>query len=303
MRIGVPQKLGEIKGAWDQYQRDDGPLMSAAVAYYIGLSLFPMLLVLIAGTGLFLRHTSLGQNAEQQVMEAIAANFSPSLAAQVGDALGQVQNKSAIGGPVGLATMLVTMMAAFMQFERAFDRIWNVPQDNSSGLLNTVRRLVIQRSIAFLALLMLGAFVFLVFVLNVVLTWMRTTTTRFVEIPPVLWNVTQIVAAIGLNSLLFTLLYRWLPKVSVRWRDALQGAVLTSILWEIGRQILSAFLIGTKYSSAYGVVGSFIGVLVWCQYAMTNLFFGAEYVQQLGLRDRAPLRTADSSDATPLPEA
>jgi membrane protein len=53
---------------------------------------------------------------------------------------------------------------------------------------------------------------------------------------------------------------------------------LAAVVWEIGRMILAAFLIGNKYS-AYGVVGSFIAVMLWIYYASTVVFLGAEYVQ------------------------
>ena len=57
------------------------------------------------------------------------------------------------------------------------------------------------------------------------------------------------------------------------------AALVAAAVWEIGRQILSAFLIGTKYTNAYGVVGSFIGLMLWCYYGVAVLLLGAEYIQ------------------------
>ncbi len=70
-----------------------------------------------------------------------------------------------------------------------------------------------------------------------------------------------------------------MPKVSIPLKDAAQGAVVVAVAWELGRQLLAAYLIGTTYSSAYGVVGTFIGLLVWCYYACLIVYVGAEYVR------------------------
>jgi membrane protein len=89
----------------------------------------------------------------------------------------------------------------------------------------------------------------------------------------------SLVLPVLLKAAVFTLIYRWLPKPDVRWSEALRGGIFASIVWEIGRNVLTCFLVGAKYSSAYGVVGSFIVVLLWIYYAITVLFLGAEYIQ------------------------
>jgi membrane protein len=98
---------------------------------------------------------------------------------------------------------------------------------------------------------------------------------------------------VSLNALLFTVIYRVLPKQSVRWRDALAGGVLVAIIWEVGQQLLAPLVIGEKYS-AYGVVGSFIAVMLWMYYASAVLFIGAEFVQILW-RQHRPLTTSEQA--------
>jgi membrane protein len=72
-----------------------------------------------------------------------------------------------------------------------------------------------------------------------------------------------------------------LPKPYIRWGEALRGAVLTAILWEAGRQALAAYLLRLNYPSAYGVVGSFLAVMLWAYYGSLVILFGAEYVRVL----------------------
>jgi membrane protein len=81
------------------------------------------------------------------------------------------------------------------------------------------------------------------------------------------------------NTALFTLIYRWLPKTPAPLKPSFRGAVVAAVIWEIGRQILAEILIGSKYTTAYGVLGSFIGLMLWCYYAVAVLLLGAEYIQ------------------------
>jgi membrane protein len=85
--------------------------------------------------------------------------------------------------------------------------------------------------------------------------------------------------SLALNTILFTLLYRFMPKAEVLWREALLGGLLVAIGWELGRHLLSAFLMQTRYLSAYGTIGSLLAILIWIYYSTHLIFLGAEYIQ------------------------
>jgi membrane protein len=273
--------LRPIPAAWDRYQADDGPMMAAAVAYYLGLSLFPLLLLLLAGLGWFMRFTSAGQSAEEQLLRTIADHLSPGLVAEVRQTLTLVQDRSRIQGPIGLIAILTTTLAAFSQFEHAFDRICCVPTPKGESWTQSIWRLVIQRGTAFLMLLATGFFLLVVLASNVAMSALKTAIAEYLSLPEVAWRVAQFGSAFVLNLLLLWNIYRWLPKHRIRWRDSFAGALFAAVLWEAGRHVLARFLIGASYSSAYGIVGSFIAILLWCYYAVTVIFVGAEYVQLL----------------------
>ena len=88
-----------------------------------------------------------------------------------------------------------------------------------------------------------------------------------------------LVINVALNFCAFTLVYRFVPRVGIRWGEALRGATLAAILWEIGRQLLGIYLVRLGYPTAYGVIGSFIAIMLWAYYAMIVVFFGAEYTR------------------------
>jgi len=85
-----------------------------------------------------------------------------------------------------------------------------------------------------------------------------------------------------LNLVAFTVIYRFVPQPKVHWRDAMRGALVAAVLWETGRQLLAVFLIHRGYPSAYGIIGSFLAIMLWAYYAMLVVFFGAEYTRVVG---------------------
>jgi membrane protein len=89
-----------------------------------------------------------------------------------------------------------------------------------------------------------------------------------------------------------------LPPIRVLWRDAVRAGLFAACGWEMGRVVLASFVIGTRYTSAYGIVGSFLAVLLWCYYAVSIILMGAEYLKETSAHDQA----ARKSTATETPE-
>ena len=283
-----------VAGAWSRFQKDDGFLMAAAVAYSSALAFFPLMLILTSGLGIFLRFTATGQEARAQILNALEGSFSPQMREQVRQLLETVGDKASVGGPIGFLLLLMTAVALFAQFERAFDRIWNLATEPKPGVLRAVRRLLVDRMRAFLLLLAVGTLVLLNFIVGMVLNGVQSYTTQILPGADWAWRLTQIVLSIGLNAAAFALLYRLLPKSDVRWSEAFQGGLFTSVVWEIGRQALAMFVIGGKYTSAYGVIGSFIAVMLWVYYANAVIFLGAEFVQEICRRCDPEKASAES---------
>lgn len=256
-------------------------MLAAAVAYYVAVSFFPLLLILLSVLGMLLGTTDMGASARKELLDAIASQASPVLSEQVEAALGTISNQASSGGPIGFVTLLITAGALFVALDSAFDRIWNVPEKASGGWLQTIWSLVRVRLKAFLMLLCVGAFVLTVFIASLVYSaaneWVPA---RIGSSPFVRWLM-QSALGLALNSVAFTAIYRFLPKVEVAWRPAWCGGLLAALAWEVGRQALAGYLFGRDYPTAYGVVGSFLAIMLWSYYAVCVLFLGAELTQAI----------------------
>jgi membrane protein len=272
-----------FSATFSRWNRDNGNVLSAAMAYYASFSIFPLCLILMAGFGYLARTSISVRNQQHELLSTVEQNAGVWLAERLTAILAQVEAQAQIGGPLGLLALVITAAGLFSQLELIFDRIWDVPPPPSAGLLTSVLRVFRTRAVGLVMLLAVGAAFVLVFLANIILSAVRP---YAVELPAGrhAWRLLQIIATVLLNTCLMATIYRVLPPKPVRWREAVAGGLFVSVLWQVGQQVLEVFVIGDKYN-AYGVIGSFIAVMLWMYYACATLFLGAEFVQVLQQRE------------------
>ncbi len=263
-----------------KWQEDDGLTWAASLAYYAAFSFFPFVLVVIAVVGIVVRFSPTLQIQQQQlIIEPIHNQLSPALADDVETMLSSVQTKAPITGPIGLVTLVLGAIGIFMQLEAAFDRIWRMPGGGAARttVWSLIRNVVVTRLRAFLMLIGVGLIIIVAFTVNMVLGGISRYSND-IPMGTTLFHLLQLGASAFLNGLMFTLVYRVIPKRHVPWKQAIGGGLFAGVLWEIGRQILALVIVSKSYS-AYGVIGSFIVLMLWFNYASMVLLLGAEFVE------------------------
>ncbi len=293
-----------IRDAAIRWSEDDAGSMAASVSYYLALSLFPMVLLLISGLGLFLKFTRVGQDAHEKLFDLVGQQASPAVEETFKQVVHQLENHSVVSGPMGLMAAILTAIGVFAQVDRGFDRVWRIHRDKAKNLTHSVANVIHHRMSAFMMFMSLGGMIAGLFVVGMIFSQVRSSLSG-TSIPYFVHIIALIDFSfiIGANTLLFAMVYKFLPKRKVPWKFAFRGGLLTAFVWELGRYILGAFFIGMRYTSAYGAIGSFIALLLWCYYGMAILFFGAEYVQVLQRREedrsKPPVKSAASMDNQP----
>lgn len=262
-----------------RWNQDDGLLLSAAMAYYGAFSLFPLCLVLISAMGYLARVMPQLHIGKTELIERVGQNASPWVADKLNQLLAGVETKAGVGGLIGWITLTIGAIALFAQLDAIFSRIWGLPGDPKQSWLRWIRKALVDRLIAFLMLLVLGSLLILLFLGNLALAGVRTYT---LSVPggDILWGYGQTTFTLVSNTILFTILYKFLPRAKVRLVHALIGGVFVAIIWDFGQRLLSWLIIGEKYS-AYGVVGAFVALMIWMYYASAVVFLGAELVRSL----------------------
>lgn len=253
--------------------------LAAGIAFYAALSLFPLMLVLIASVGYFFRFMQRGRNALDEILAAAAQQFSPEMSAALGNVLSGVQARALVTGPIAGIAFLFTASLVFAQLDRAFGRIWEVrgkPENRDPW--TAAKRFFMVRARSFAMLMSSGLVVVLIFLAGLVL---RTTTSIVHDWFPMVMNISGIstfIISLSINTLVFTFLYRFLSKERVTWKISLEAAVGVSLLWEVGSRTLSMLSFGSNLT-AYGLIGSFLVVLLWIYYSIMILLLGALWVR------------------------
>lgn len=278
------QLFPNLRDAAIRWTEDDASSLAASVAYYLALSLFPMMLLLTSGLGLVLQFTHIGKSAEAKILSTLENQASPVVKVQVEQVLEQLRNHSIITGPFGLAAAMLAAASVFCQIDRGFDKIFHIPIKKETDLKRTLFRVMRYRFTAFLMLLGVGGIVLGLFAGSTLVTQLRSVTDSTLPSLAHAFGIFDFLFEFLSNSLLFAIVYRFVPRKRIQWSDALRGGFLAAAIWELGRIVLGVFLIGMRYTTAYGAIGSFIALLLWCYYGICILFFGAEYVQVLEKR-------------------
>jgi len=290
------QSFRDLRQAAVNWVHDEGGGLAASVSYYLALSLFPMMLLLSSGLGLFLKFSRLGQDAQGQILTVLAEHTSPVVRTQIEEVLLQMRDHALLSGPAGLIAATLAAIGVFCQFDRALSRIWGIKPPQSKGWRDSLHRFMTHRVSAFFMLIGLGVLLVIVFILNLSLTAFHTLAVDYLPRGERFLALGEMIATIALNGLIFAILYRVIAKKSICWRDAYRGGLLVAIVWEAGRNVLGLTLIGMRYTTAYGVIGSFIALLAWCYYGVSVILYGAEYIQVIQLRRHA-IQEGSAADA------
>ena len=184
-------------------------------------------------------------------------------------------------GLVSLATLLFSVSGVFGQLQYALDEIFDVRAgEGSAGMRGWLRK----------RLLSLGTFLSVAFLLVVSLVasaLVSAAAESSRDLLPgadVVWQAVAFGLSLLVTTLVFSLIFEVLPDVHLRWRDAVVGGVVTTVLFTIGRVLIGLYLGHASIGSAYGAAGSLVVLLVWVYYASLILFAGAEVTQVLARR-------------------
>lgn len=295
-----------LKETFGEFQKDEAGQLGAALAYYAMFSIFPLLLLLIAGLGLVLRYWDSAIDVQQQIFDAVARNLSPQLSATLGDILSGVKNQAGGATVIGLITLLIGASGVFQQLDMSFNKIWNVPKPaESTGWMQTVLTTVRTKLFSFGMVLAVG---FLLLV-SMALSGAAQALLQGFQNVPVLGGVAGfafgLALSLVLNTLVFALLYKFLPDTKVRWGDVWLGAAVTAVVWELAKYLLGWYIArsGRTYS-AYGAVGTVLVLMVWIYFSSQILFLGAEFTEVYSRRhgSRAPKSEPAPAAADPPAE-
>lgn len=272
--------IAETLRAWYDH---DSPRVGAALAYYTAFSLAPILVIAISVAGLVFGQDAAREQMSRQLSDLLGATG----AAAVDELLSNAHTRDGdvIATVLGVITLIIGASTLFAELQSALNRMWDAPKPTRSGVLTLLRA----RFLSFAMVLVIGFLLLVSLVISAVLAGVQLRLGGVVPIPVVAQGI-NLVASIAVSSLLFGLLFIVLPDVHVSWRDTYVGALVTGVLFSLGKLLIGLYLGRSALASTYGAAGSFVVMLVWVYYSAQLILLGAEftrvYARRLGVEAR-----------------
>ena len=251
---------------------DYAPSMGAALAYYTLFSIAPLLLIVISLAGLFFGE----QAARGEIMGQIS-HLVGTESAQTIQTLLEGLNRpksSAWGSLVGVVALLIGATTVFSELQNSMDRIWRAPAGApEGGLVGLVKA----------RLLAVGLVLGIGFLLMVSLLISTAVAALGKWWAPWFGAYTGVAYAVdwavsfGLITSIFAMIYKWVPRVKIAWRDVWMGAAITALLFIAGQSLIGLYIGRSGVASPFGAAASLVVLLLWVYYSTQIFFLGAEF--------------------------
>lgn len=276
LKEGARFAIEVFKRAGERWTDVEGFRLGAAFSYYATFSIFPLLLLAVTLVGYVL-----GDDvpAQERLLGAVAASGSP-VRDVLEKTLGAMQeSRSARGASaiIGLVSLFFSASGAFVELDNTLNRIWCVPVRKSSGFLGSIRIYLLERLsglaiVAGIGLTLLAS-LFMSSILSHVFE--RSKFESVVPMWPAIGRTTELAVSIGLLAAVFVAAFHFIPRSRPPIRDVLGGAILTTALLTILKEIFATYLSHLTSYSAYGIVGGFLALATWIYLSSQIIFFGA----------------------------
>lgn len=291
-----------IKETFKEWQKDKAPTLAAALAFYTVFSLAPLLIIVIAIAGLVF-----GQEAAQgQLVGQLQSLVGKDGAETIQQLVANASNPQSgiVATLIGVATLLWGATNVFTNLKEALNMIWNVEPPPGRGWMGFLQ----DRVLSFAMILSIGFLLLVSLVISAVLAAVNQWLNGLLHIPVGLWQLIDFGISFSVVTVLFALIYKFLPDVKLAWNDVWVGAAITSVLFTIGKSLIGIYLGSSGIGSTYGAAGSFVILLLWINYSAQILFLGAEFTQvwtnRYGSRKLARRKAKlESSDQTPISQS
>ncbi len=265
----LPSLLKETFKAWND---DDPWRLSAVVAYYAILSLPALLIIIINTVGAVWGEDIVQGKLTDEISSALGNDAAESIQSIIANTRGG--NQSTISTIIGIATLLFGATGIFYHLQLSLNQIWDIKVRPKSN----IKKLIFDRARSFGFVLVIGFLLLVSFILTTAISALNNYISFiWADALVYLSFVTDIILSVGIISVLFALMFKYLPDAQIRWKTVWKGAIITACLFVLGKFLLGLYFGKADPGSTYGAAGSVILILLWVSYSCLILFFGAEF--------------------------
>ncbi len=280
-----------LKEIYEEWAQDDVVQIAAALAYYAAFSIAPLLVIAIVIAGLVF-----GQEAvEGQLVDQLGGFVGESSAKVIQKMVASAYRTSAgiVATIVGIGTLLFGSSRLFFQLKKGLNDMWGADTYLESGIWQLIK----QRFFSIVMVLGTGFLLLVSLIISSMITIAVSYFRNLLEGLDFLWQLINFSTGLLVTTLIFAMIYRYVPDVRVSWKDVIIGSAFTALLFTIGQFLLGLYLARGTFSSTYGAAGSFLVILLWVYYSAQILLLGAEFTQVYARRYGSHIRPPEEAES------
>jgi membrane protein len=261
-----------IKDTVLSFIEDSALSRGAAIAFYTVTSIAPVLLIVVAIAGLVFGREAAQNAISGQLTGLMGQQTADVLQAAIASAAGK--SSSILASMVGIATLVLTASGVFGEMQSTLNAIWK-----TEPRATTVSRLIQARAVSLGLVAALGFLLIVSLAVSAGLTAFGNYLDSIMPIGRFILPALNFVVSFVLLAVLFAAIYKVLPDRPLEWRDVIFGAVVTAILFTIGKSLIGLYLGSSAIASSYGAAGGLIVLLLWVYYSVMIFLLGAEFTK------------------------
>lgn len=265
--------LASLK-AWINHR---GASKGAALAFYTLFSMTPILVLAIAVAGYFFG----AEAAQGEIIAQLQGTVGPNGAQAVQALLAAARNPASglVATIVASVLLLVGATSVFVELKDSLDEMWGVPPHRHPAFLILLRT----RFLAFGLVLVLASLLLASLVCGAAFAFLARSVGGIWSSTAPVFSILSSLLSFGVTACLFAVIYKMLPEAPLSWRDVWVGAVVTAVLFGLGKYAIGLYLGNSGVASSFGAAGSLIALLLWVYYSAQIFFLGAEFTRQYAL--------------------
>jgi membrane protein len=261
-----------IKKSVSAWIDDYAPSMGAAISYYTVFSIAPLLLIVIAVAGFVWGREAVQGEIVGQLTELIGKDGATGIQALIESA--NQPTKGLVATAISIVVLVIGATTVFAELQSALDRIWQVPKaPNVSGIWALFRSRLL--SLGFI--LGLGFLLLVSLVSSAGIAAMGKWASGLLPGWETMLYLINTMFSLGIATLLFAMIFKFMPQAKVSWRDVWVGAGVTAVLFEVGKTLISLYIGKSSITSSFAAAGSLVVLLVWVYYSAQIFLLGAEF--------------------------
>ncbi|MFD2583539.1 YihY/virulence factor BrkB family protein [Pedobacter vanadiisoli] len=261
--------------------------LSASLAYYTIFSLTPLIIIVLSAATLFFGDKM--QTRDKfftEVTELVGKPAATQIQGFVDHA--NKTGQSTIGLIIGIGTLIIGATAIFIEIQDSINLIWKVKAMPKKGWI----KMLTNRLLSFSLIVSMGFLLLVSLVINSIVVGLGDKLVSLIseskveDVIPVANDTMALLIYILNNALtlsavtaVFTIIFKVLPDVNIKWKSAIIGALFTAVLFSLGKYLIGIYIEKGSTVSAFGAAGSIIIILLWIYYTSIILYFGAEFTQ------------------------